>query len=179
MPDHNRHSPSPTGSFARAEKIWNFPHLQIYTLYPLLVSTTPPSSSQIKPSSTYIDRTKMPKVCLEEAQTCELATRVPAEMTDARAHLKRSHMGQRGGPEKERWIYQQMYIRVCTTEPLYLYVHVLNDLLDQPGRYARKSQHSTLPSFLQWLAMCDRHLYPSYPTYSQRRYAVFHSFGQV
>lgn len=102
MLDHNIISPSPTGSFARAEKIRNFPHLQTYTLYPLLVSTTPPSASQIKPSSTYIDRTKMPKVCLEEAQTCELATRVPAEMTDARAHLKRSHMGQRGGLEKER-----------------------------------------------------------------------------
>ena len=39
----------------------------------------------------------MSKVCLEEAQACESATRVPAEMTDARAHVRRSHMGQRGG----------------------------------------------------------------------------------
>lgn len=59
----------------------NFPHLQTYTLPPLLVGATSPSSSQTMPLSTYIDRTKLSEVRLEESQTCESATRVQSEMT--------------------------------------------------------------------------------------------------
>lgn len=59
----------------------NFHHLHTYTLPPLLVGATSPSSSQTMPLSTYIDRTKLSEVRLKESQTCESATRVQPEMT--------------------------------------------------------------------------------------------------